>query len=259
MRRCYFEGPLAGRDAGAVLPLSIAESHHLRNVLRGSVGDVVEVFDGRNWRAQAEIARLERSGVQLRLCAEPEQLPTRRPCLWLAVAPPKQDRLRWLVEKGVELGVDRVTLLNTERSVVEPGAGKLERLREAAIQACKQCGRCDLPTLEAPCSLATFLQAWRTNPTSTTRLLLVADRQGAPLMQQATEWQAAAPDVAAVVIGPEGGLTAGELAEVRQAGGRTVRLGEAVLRIETAALAAAALLRGVWSTDGGEESAASQH
>jgi 16S rRNA (uracil1498-N3)-methyltransferase len=138
--------------------------------------------------------------------------------LTIAVAVPKADRPEWLVQKLTELGVDRIVFLHTERSVVrwdaERGAKHLVKLRRVAAEALEQSRRVWLPELAGPVPAATFLHA-----------AVVAEPGGRPLTA----------DDRTIAIGPEGGWTDAELAAASGA----VDLGDGVLRVETAALAAA--------------------
>lgn len=243
MRRSYTPQPLENLARGTRLPVPAPEAHHLRNVLRLRTGETVELFDGRGWSVPARLLSSGRGSPEVELLDVPRRAPDRRPSLWLAVAAPKQDRLRWLVEKGVELGVDRLTLLITQRSIVQPGEGKLDKLREVAVQACKQCGRSDLPLLDPPCPLTAWLAEWNSLPSHPESHLLLADRAGSPILGilAGRSWEMTAR--VAVLIGPEGGWTEEERTAAAAAGARGVRLGEQTLRIETAALAAAACIR----------------
>ena len=132
------------------LRLGPDEARHLSRVCRLGVGDVVEVFDGKGHASLAEIVRVEHESVELTAIGPPLADPCPPFPLTLASAVPKGDRFDWLVEKATELGVDRLIPIVTERSVVEPGAPKLERLRRAIVEASKQCGRNRLMILEMP-------------------------------------------------------------------------------------------------------------
>lgn len=243
MRRSFTPQPLEGLLPGTVLPLLAAEAHHLRNVLRLKAGEGVELFDGRGWSVRARLREAPRAALEVELLDVPQRGAERRPRLWLAAAAPKQDRLRWLVEKGVELGVDRLTLLLTRRTIVQPGEGKLEKLREVAVQACKQCGRSDLPVLDPPCAWTAWLAEWRSAQARPAAVLLLADRDGTPILHELNNISRETTELVAVLIGPEGGWTEEERTAALDAGARAVRLGEQTLRIETAALAAAACVR----------------
>jgi 16S rRNA (uracil1498-N3)-methyltransferase len=165
---------------------------------------------------------------------EPKPTSATRVQVTLATAVPKVDRMRWLVEKATELGVERLIPLQTSRSVVAPGAVKLDKLRQAVIEACKQSGRNRLMTVDSLTSWKQFVA--EVMPAQAT---LVADRGGLPL--PSLELPALPKTPVLLVIGPEGGLSPAEIHEAVEAGARTVSLGTNILRIETAALALAAV------------------
>lgn len=208
------------------------EARHLARVMRCRVGDEVCVFDGSGTSWHARVAGIGRDEVTLDLGAV--LAPARRPemSLTLAVALPKGERQKWLVEKLTELGVERLVPLETTRGVAEATPAAVERLRRGSVEACKQCGRDTLLLIGDPQSVADLVAAPRGEAT-----LVVADRDG---VDPATAIAAARAVVA--LVGPEGGLTAEELAMIEAAGGRRVALGPHVLRVETAAIALAARL-----------------
>ncbi len=139
----------------------------------------------------------------------------------IAVAPPKGDRLDWLVQKCTEIGVDRLVLVEAERSVVRWDAERterqLDRLRRIAVEAALQSRRVWLPELAGPVPAAEVLGAG-----------VAAEPGGRPLE----------PDDRTVAIGPEGGWSPSELEHACD----QVSLGDTVLRVETAAVVAATLL-----------------
>ena len=216
------------RDGRAVLTGD--EARHLARVMRCAVGDEVVVFDGRGTSWRARVATIGRDEVGLELGAAAIASATPRVPLTLAVALPKGERQKWLVEKLTELGVARLVPLATTRGVAEATPAAVERLARGVIEACKQCGRDTLMEVAPPRSVAEIARDPGHGVT-----LLVADRDGLPLDTSAGEGR---PIVA--VVGPEGGLTAEELATLEAAGGRRVSLGPHVLRVETAAIALAA-------------------
>ena len=136
--------------------LSGSEAHHLAHVLRIGAGGGVELFDGAGNVAAATVTAVRGKGARTAVTlAVGGGFPVHRPNLpaaavTLAVAPPKGDRFRALVEKATELGVAAVVPLVTARGVVEPGGGKLGKLRQTALAACKQCGRNTLPAVADP-------------------------------------------------------------------------------------------------------------
>ena len=158
----------------------------------------------------------------------------------LATAVPKGERFDWLVEKGTELGVERVCPIVTERSVVEPGGPKLARLRRAIIETSKQCGRNLLMVLHEPVTWELMAKV------STKALKLLADPAGLP----PSAWPAVSPpDGVILAVGPEGGFSSSENALARANGWTAVSLSRNTLRIETAGVAGcAALLPRVWES-----------
>lgn len=196
--------------------LSTDDAHHLLRVLRLRDGEAVTVSDGRGgWRscAVAGDAIVPMGDVVV----EPAVAP-----LTIAAAIPKGDRLEWMVQKLAELDVTEIVLLHCERSVVrwkgERGAHQLARLGRVAREAAMQSRRVWLPTVRGPIE---FAEAARLPGA------VVADPDGKGVSRAET-----------VLIGPEGGLTDGE----RSLCAASINLGRNILRVETAAIAAAAIL-----------------
>ena len=215
-----------------VLALTGDEARHLARVARREVGDFVEVFDGKGRGFLARVDSIERDRV---LLSVQDVLADRRPRIDLAlfVAVPKGDRFDWLVEKATELGVSRLVPLKTERSVVDPRATKIERLRRLAIEASKQCGRNQLPTVDETLDISKALRS----EGHLTRLF--ADAGGLP----APRWPMVASGSRVVLaVGPEGGWTDAERLLAREFGWTFVDLGPTRLRIETAAVAGSAIV-----------------
>lgn len=191
------------------------DQHHLRRVLRLREGELVTVTDGQGrWRP------CRTAGADLVPDGEVEHTPSPTRPVTIAVAPPKGDRLDWLVQKVTEIGVDRIVLLRAERSVVrwddERAARQLERLGRIVREAAMQSRRVHLPVLDGPTSVADVIDA-----------IPVAEPGG----------RAIGPGDHALAIGPEGGWSPTELADAD-----AVDLGSHVLRVETAAVVAATLL-----------------
>jgi 16S rRNA (uracil1498-N3)-methyltransferase len=191
--------------------LSPEESKHAARVLRLAVGERVSVFDG----AEAWSAEIETLGppVGLRLL---DRLP--RPALpkvVVAAAVPKGARLDWMIEKLAELGVAAFQPVRFARSVVEPGEGKLRRMEKIALAAAKQSGA---PVMEIREEIDVPLLP----PDA-----VLADPEAAEPLGRGE---------GTVVVGPEGGLTPKEAARFSRRGS----LGPTILRVETAAVVAAA-------------------
>ena len=218
--RFFSAEPLGGPTATLVE----SEAHHLLHVLRGRPGMELVLFDGNGGEYQATVTQCHRASVDLRVGARRDierELPFE---LTLGVALPKGERTRWLVEKGVELGVTRLVPLHTEHTV--HGWGSTGKLARTVIEASKQCGRNRLMEIAAPQSWLDFASAER----GPRRLL--AHPAGEPLSQ--CKYQRTGD------VGPEGGFTEEEVAHGIREGWQVIGLGERVLRIETAAVVLAA-------------------
>ena len=222
------ESPVAGR-----LTICGDEAHHLARVRRVGVGEVVDLFNGRGGLWRAEVLELARDRVALRVIEAIAPGPPMACDLTLATALPKGDRVEWLVEKATELGVARLVPLVTARTVVDPRAGKLDRLRRRVVEAAKQCGRDHLMEIGEPVAWADLVRR------HATPICLVAHPGGA----SAPSWPRSGLDRAAILaIGPEGGFADEEIALARSADWVPVSLGSTLLRVETAGLAGAAVI-----------------
>jgi 16S rRNA (uracil1498-N3)-methyltransferase len=223
-------------DAGRVT-IDGAESTHLTRVLRHDVGDVVELFDGQGRSSSARLIDVSKRAAVLERTDEMRHDAPPEVSLTLGVAPPKGERLRWLIEKATELGVAAFVPLQCERSVVEPRETKLLKLEQTVIAACKQSGRNRLMEIRPPESLRTFL-----SPDDVSRGW-IADPTGCSFAECLAERRVSGSRVLRCAIGPEGGFTTSELASAVHLGARPVSLGGHVLRVETAAIAIAAVIQ----------------
>jgi 16S rRNA (uracil1498-N3)-methyltransferase len=224
--------------SGSPIVLVGAEAAHLRDARRLRVGQTVTLFDGQGGQVSAEIARLDRNQAEL-LPLRRERV--RRPVpvvLTVATAVCKGSRQDWLIEKCTELGVAEFIPLLANRSVVRPSAERIKRWHRLCIESAKQSGQAWVPYISPPQTLqevlaeiGLFARAWLADPAS-------ADVS----LSQAVSGLSEPPDSAILLIGPEGGFDEAELAAARQAGVRIVRLGRTILRVETAAVAAAAMV-----------------
>ena len=228
MSQRYF---LTTPPSGSRAVLAGDEARHVARVMRARAGDGLEVFDGQGQWWTATVTSVERSEVRLELGKCFSEPATAGPSLTLAVALPKGERQKWLIEKLTELGVARLVPLQTVHGVAEPTTAAIERLRRSVIEAYKQCGRCRLLEITDPSPLSALTSL------APTALRLLADPGGVPPAAAATP---TGGDLL-VAIGPEGGFTAEEVATAEAAGFQRVSLGPHILRIETAAIAMAAI------------------
>jgi 16S rRNA (uracil1498-N3)-methyltransferase len=232
--RYFVQSPITGQHA----TLAGAEAHHLAHVMRARPGTEVVLFDGSGAEFTARVVEAGRSSIELAVIARrlvDRELPLP---ITLGAALPKGDRQRWLVEKAVELGVARLVPLDTERGVAGPAASALARLRRAVIEASKQCGRNRLMEIAPPEPLGAFAAA-----AAEGACRLLAHPGGVPVDRALAEHARAARQSLQIrlAVGPEGGLTGGEVNQFVACGWQAVDLGPVILRVETAALVLCAL------------------
>jgi 16S rRNA (uracil1498-N3)-methyltransferase len=222
----FARGPFA---AGGVVILEEEEAHHVE-VRRLADGMPVRLVDGRGGVATARLV-LDQGVVGARVVAATHVASP--PMTEVLVGSGDRERFLSLVEKATELGATRVQAVVTERSqqvATRFQAAHVEKAGRRAREALKQCGGAWAPLVPAPALLADALRAV---PPRAVRLLADPEGGALPGLREA--------DHVVWCIGPEGGFTDAELAAVRGAGFRPVALARAVLRYETAALAALAL------------------
>ena len=229
--------------AGASILLTDSQAHYLRTVLRLEPGATLALFNGRDgeWAARIEGFSKRAGTVAVTKQRRPQEA---EPDLWLLFAPLKRARTDFLVEKATELGVSHLCPVVTRRTVAE--RVNLERLRAHAIEAAEQTERLSVPILTEPAPLDHVIGRWPAG-----RRLLLCDESGsAPPIAAALEQSRGEPW--AVLVGPEGGFAETELDALRKLSFVSpVGLGPRVLRADTAALAALAVLQalaGDWRT-----------
>jgi 16S rRNA (uracil1498-N3)-methyltransferase len=227
--RLFVDQPLG---AGQAIALTEGQAHYLFAVMRLGVGASVLVFDGKTGEWRAEVAEVgKRRGVLV--CVDhtaPLRMP---PDLWLLFAPIKKARTDFIVEKATELGVARVTPVQTRFTNAD--RIRVDKLRAHAVEAAEQCGGTFVPVIDDVMPFAKLLDTWPPD-----RRILWCNEHLAGVA--AALPKGGAPGPWAVLIGPEGGFSAEEQArlcampEVVQAS-----LGPRILRADTAAVAALTL------------------
>lgn len=230
------------------------QAHHVANVMRMSVRDTITLFNGAGLDATCEITSISKKRVELQV-VDTKQV-TRRldGCLAIAVAMPKGDRQKVLVEKLVELGVRHLIPLKCQRSVAVVNDKALARIGKQIVEATKQCERSHLMQVHSPMTLSE-VDRWQaeiaisdtqsetvtdepSQTPGTNSLKLFGDPQTG---QPASRWLAQPLRSALILIGPEGGFDDDEINWAHAQGYQPLRIGKSILRVETAAIAAAAL------------------
>ncbi len=210
------------------------QANYLLNVLRLGAGDEILIFNGRDgeWRA-----RLEAHGR--RGCVLVAETLVRAqeggPDLHYLFAPLKRARLDYMVQKATEMGIARLVPVITRHTVAE--RVNLDRMRANVVEAAEQCGVLRVPEVAEPAKLAAVLDGW-----DAARTLIYCDEAAevaSPLAALAT----VKPGPLAVLIGPEGGFAAEERALLAgKPFARAISLGPSIMRADTAAVAALALV-----------------
>lgn len=227
----------AGLTAGGEVALQAGQAHYLRAVLRLGRGAPVAAFNPADGEWLCHIAELGKG--RMRLTVERElRTAGCEADLWLLFAPLKRARVDWLVEKATELGVSAFLPVWTARTQAE--RVNLERLRAHAVEAAEQSERLTVPELRRPERLERVLAAW---PGERPLILCDETGRGEPIGEAAARLR---PGPLALLTGPEGGFdeteldAVGKLSFVTRAG-----LGPRVLRAETAAVAALAVVQAI--------------
>jgi 16S rRNA (uracil1498-N3)-methyltransferase len=215
------------------------QAAHLARVLRAEPGQIFDVVAG-GFLHRAEIVRASEDEVVFTLHEELES-DTALP-LHLLLAVFKFDHMEWAVEKATELGVSRITPVlarRTEKHLAQAAAKRAERWRRIALEASKQSRRTKIPEIAAPTPLKAVLVQER----SPVRVLLSETEQTTTLAAAiAASDRPTGEEAVALAIGPEGGWASEEMALFVQHGWQSVTLGPRILRAETAAIAAIAII-----------------
>ncbi|GIL01399.1 MAG: ribosomal RNA small subunit methyltransferase E [Alphaproteobacteria bacterium] len=231
-KRLFVEVPLA---AGRQVEASPGQSNYLFNVLRLKAGDHVLLFNGADGEWRAELAPAGRRGCRLTVT---DQTRPQSPAsdLWYLFAPLRQARLDYMAQKAVEMGAGALLPVITAHTQV--GRLNMARMRANAIEAAEQCGVLSLPEIGEPRPLNQVLAGWPAGrhlvfcdetPDAADPLAALKPLRGWPL---------------AVLVGPEGGFSADERDRLRALPFVTpVALGPRILRADTAAVAALALVQ----------------
>ena len=230
--RLFVDAPL---EAGGAVALERAQAHYLSHVLRLKAGDGVLVFNGQDgeWGAT-----LEGGGKRTSLLVGAKtREQTAAADLHYLFAPLKAARLDYMVQKAVEMGVSRLLAVLTRHGQVT--RVNLERMRANAIEAAEQCGILGLPQIAEPMALTRYL-----GERDPSRLLVFCDEDAEAANPAAALAKVSAQNGLAVLVGPEGGFAEDERAALlRQPNVVRLSLGPRILRADTAAVAALAVVQ----------------
>lgn len=220
---------------GAEIPLGERNVQHLVRVLRMGPGDAFVIFNGDGGEYGAQIVSAGKRDCVVRVGARREPAVESALHTHLGQVMSKGDRMEYAVQKAVELGVSEITPLFSERCDVRLDDDRLEKKREhlqmVAVAACEQSGRVRVPTLNEPLPLT----KWLAKVQAGLKLVLHPGESALSLPAQAAR--------IALLVGPEGGLTAAEVTAAQSAGFLATALGPRVLRTETAPVVALTFLQ----------------
>lgn len=237
MRRLPLSSERMPTAEGEAFELGEESTHYLRDVLRMSVGDVVEVFDGEGEAWHCTVDAID-GLVYLRATRRAERQVESPLAITLYQAIPKGDRWEWILEKATELGVSRIVPVETKRTVVRISKSKTERKlarwTKIVESAARQSTRTVTPEVLTPRS---FGNAMKQEASERVVFCHPGERGEAP---------SPAPRTVDLWIGPEGGFTDSEVSSLVEASATPLGLGPRVLRVETASLAAITYLQSTW-------------
>lgn len=233
-QRVFVEAALAG---GAQVAVSPEQANYLLNVLRLKPGARILVFNGRDGEWQAQLEQTGKRTVALAI--ESQTRPqSSGPDIDYLFAPLKHARLDYMVQKATEMGVARLRPVLTRHTVAE--RVNIERMRANVIEAAEQCGILRVPEVMEPAKLAPVLAGWPPD-----RTLIFCDEEAGG-SDSLTVLRAVPEGPLAVLIGPEGGFSADERELLRaKPFTRVLSLGPRILRADTAAVAALAVVQAV--------------
>jgi 16S rRNA (uracil1498-N3)-methyltransferase len=215
---------------------------HLRDSLRITVGETLWLNNGLAVRYRVEITDVSRRAVTARVLETIQEPPRQTPRLVLGQSLLKGEKMDWVIQKAIELGVSEIVPIESQHSVVQLKADRvnhqLARWQRIALEAAQQSEQWRIPTVATPQSLSALLTSLATG----TLTLMLAERREGKSLQTVNLPQDARGSIL-VLIGPEGGWSQEEAQIAEQAGIQPITLGEHILRAETSAIAAISILQ----------------
>ncbi|WP_447976996.1 16S rRNA (uracil(1498)-N(3))-methyltransferase [Candidatus Nitrospira bockiana] len=230
------------RVQGGTLTITGPLLDHLRKSLRVQIGETLLIGDPLHRRRyRVRVCSVGGHGLEVDILEERSAPPRLQPAVILAQAILKGDKMDWVIQKATELGVAAVAPLVTERVIARPRSERLEaqlaRWQRIALEAAQQSERWEIPVVHAPRDVADWVRTVPAFPK-----LMLAERVAAPPLGSVP-----LPDdpeaTIALCLGPEGGWTDAERTTAIESGVRPVTLGPRILRGETAAISALAVVQ----------------
>lgn len=222
----------------AIVTLDESASHHLSRVLRAAVGDEITLFNGEGGEYHARIAAINKKNVTVTMGAFNAREAESPIHITLAQGIARGEKMDFIIQKAVELGVNEIVPLITERCNVRINDERLQKKmahwQSVIISACEQSGRNRVPLLSVPQALTHWLTQKKADV-----CFILSPHVDTKLSQQ----KIAQGSHIAMIIGPEGGLSDAEMEAAVRQGAQPLNMGPRILRTETAALTAIALLQ----------------
>jgi 16S rRNA (uracil1498-N3)-methyltransferase len=223
---------------GESIELSPGAAHHIGKVLRMQPKEQLTLFCGDNREFTATITHAVKKSIVVHIDNIVHMNRESSCSIHLAQGIPRGDKMEWIVQKAIELGVTQITPLLTQHGSVKHDQARLEKKQHQwqaiAIHACEQSGRNMVPAIQMPCSFKQYLQ-----PTDTTSTKWILD----PYSSRSFNSQIKPSTHISLLIGPEGGFHEDEIQLAKDAGFQPLSLGPRILRTETATISALSILQ----------------
>ncbi|MGI6669108.1 MAG: 16S rRNA (uracil(1498)-N(3))-methyltransferase [Acetivibrionales bacterium] len=244
MSRFFVERDAIDESSGCI-NITGGDVRHIVNVLRAAPGDAIVVSDGLGTDYDAVIERTGKDAVLARITATRRNLTEPGMDITLFQGIPKSDKMDFIIQKCVELGVKRIVPVVTARTAVRIGGAqgntysKTVRWKRIALESAKQCDRGIIPAVEEP---VMFAEALELAESCDLKLMPYEEEKTRRLRTFLRALPQGISNSIAVFIGPEGGFDPGEAEEAARGGFETVSLGPRILRTETAGMVVITIL-----------------
>lgn len=219
------------------LCVSGPDGHHIARVLRVRVGEKLTCCDGQGTDYACEVEFLDGDAVTLRVLSRSPSVAEPSTAVTLYQGLPKSEKMEFIIQKAVEIGITRIVPVSMSRSIVrlkgDEGRKKQLRWQKIAAEAAGQSGRGVIPTVSEPISFAQAAEEMKTGLS-----VVFYEGGGCPLSRLVTGETTAV----SFMVGPEGGIEPEEIAVLREAGVHVATLGKRILRCETAPLVALSVM-----------------